>query len=102
MQFGKRSERLPEDQLHFAFEELEASIAEVAKTSPEQREGIVRRRRAGRGRLPAHLPRVEVVLVSMLLVSSPKRLDEKSPVRLLWGGGQLGGVCLAWSAAATR
>ncbi|GAV33880.1 transposase IS66 family protein [Roseomonas sp. TAS13] len=66
MQFGKRSERLPEDQLHFAFEELEASIAEaaaeVAKTSPEQREGTIRRRRAGRGRLPAHLPRVEVVL----------------------------------------
>ncbi|MHB0693778.1 transposase domain-containing protein, partial [Roseomonas mucosa] len=30
MQFGKRSERLPEDQLHFAFEELEASIAEAA------------------------------------------------------------------------
>ena len=37
----------------------------------------------------------------MLLVSSPKRLDENSPVRLLWGGGRLGGVCLAWSAAAT-
>ncbi|MCW8087614.1 IS66 family transposase [Sabulicella glaciei] len=66
MQFGRKSERLPEEQLLFAFEEVEASIAqtaaEAAKTSPEQREEQRKRRRAGRGRLPAHLPRVEQVL----------------------------------------
>ncbi|WP_424138299.1 IS66 family transposase [Roseomonas chloroacetimidivorans] len=66
MQFGKRSERLPQDQLQLAFEEVEASIAEAAaeagKSSLGQKAGTVQRRRAGRGRLPAHLPRIEVVL----------------------------------------
>ena len=65
-QFGRRSERLPEDQLLLAFEEVEASIAqataEAAKASPEQQEKQRKRRQAGRGRLPAHLPRVEQVL----------------------------------------
>src|SRR3954471_3095323 len=41
MQFGPRSERLPEDQLRFAFEEAEASLAaaeaEAEKSSTEQR-----------------------------------------------------------------
>ncbi|MDO9714697.1 transposase, partial [Paracraurococcus lichenis] len=41
MQFGPRSERLPEDQLQFAFEEAEASLAsneaEAEKRSPDQR-----------------------------------------------------------------
>ena len=41
MQFGRRSERLPEDQLQFAFEEVEASLAgneaEAEKRSPELR-----------------------------------------------------------------
>jgi transposase len=67
MQFGPRSERLPEDQLQFAFEEAEASIAgneaEAEKRSPELRGQRAARRRAGRGRLPAHLPRVEQVLM---------------------------------------
>jgi transposase len=65
-QFGRKSERLPEDQLLFAFEEIEATLAanaaEEAKRSPGLRDGRAKRRRAGRGRLPAHLPRVEVVL----------------------------------------
>ena len=67
MQFGPRSERLPEGQLRFAFEEVEASLAsneaEAEKRSPEQRKKNTARRRAGRGRLPAHLPRVEQVLL---------------------------------------
>jgi transposase len=67
MQFGRRSERLPEDQLQFAFEEVEASLAgneaEAEKCSPELRKTNTAQRRAGRGRLPAHLPRVEVVLM---------------------------------------
>ena len=67
MQFGRRSEQLPEDQLQFAFEEIEASLAsneaEAEKRSPALRKTNTAHRRAGRGRLPAHLPRVEVVLM---------------------------------------
>ena len=65
-QFGTKSERLPEEQLLFAFEEIEATLAgnpaEAGKASPTLREGQAKRRRASRGRLPAHLPRVEGVL----------------------------------------
>ena len=65
-QFGRKSERIPEDQLLFAFEEIEATLAaneaEAGKRSPALRDQRRKRRRAGRGRLPAHLPRVEVVL----------------------------------------
>jgi transposase len=66
MQFGRKSERLPEEQLHFAFEEIEASIAANEAGAEKRSAGLRRKRaearRAGRGRLPAHLPRVEVVL----------------------------------------
>ena len=65
-QFGTKSERLPEEQLLFAFEEIEATLAgnaaEAGKASPTLRDNQARRRRAGRGRLPAHLPRIEQVL----------------------------------------
>jgi transposase len=65
-QFGRKSEQLPEDQLLFAFEEIEATLAENAaegaKRSPALRDQRAKRRRAGRGRLPAHLPRIEQVL----------------------------------------
>ncbi len=65
-QFGRKSERLPEDQLLFAFEEIEATLAgnaaEAGKHLPTLRGQQARRRRVGRGRLPTHLPRVEVVL----------------------------------------
>jgi transposase len=65
-QFGRKSEQLPEDQLLFAFEEIEATLAENAaeagKQSPALRNQQKKRRRAGRGRLPAHLPRIEQVL----------------------------------------
>ena len=67
MRFGRRSEQLPEDQLQFAFEEVEASLAgneaEVEKGSPELRKTNTAKRRAGRGRLPVHLPRIERVLM---------------------------------------
>jgi transposase len=65
-QFGAKSERLPEEQLLFAFEEIEATLAgnaaEAGKASPTLRANQAKRRREGRGRLPAHLPRVEQVL----------------------------------------
>ena len=67
MQFGRRSEQLTADQLQFAFEEVEAAIAdteaEAEQRSPDLRKKNTPRRRAGRGRLPAHLPRVEQVLM---------------------------------------
>jgi len=66
MQFGRKSERLPEDQLLFAFEEIEATLAgnaaEAGKASPTLRANQAKRRREGRGRLPSHLPRIEQVL----------------------------------------
>jgi transposase len=66
MQFGRRSERLPDEQLQFAFEEIAAAIAaneaEAEKRSPKLREEGTVRRREGRGRLPPHLPRIEQVL----------------------------------------
>ena len=65
-QFGRKSEQLTDEQLQFAFEEIEATLAENAaeagKQSPALRNQQQKRRRAGRGRLPAHLPRIEQVL----------------------------------------
>jgi transposase len=67
MQFGPRSERLPDDQLQFAFEEVEAAIAsgeaEAEQHSPDLRKQNAVRRRKGRGKLPDHLPRIEQVLL---------------------------------------
>jgi transposase len=66
-QFGQKSERLPEDQLLFAFEEIEATlatgVAEVGQRSQTLRDQHARRRRGNRGQLPAHLPRIEQVLM---------------------------------------
>jgi transposase len=66
MQFGRKSEKLPEDQLHFAFEEIAATLAanqaEAEKKSPPLRAKSTEARRKARGKLPAHLPRVEVVI----------------------------------------
>ncbi len=66
MQFGRKSERLPEEQLQLALEETEASIAaneaEAEKRSTELRRKRAKQRREGRGRLPPHLPRIEQVL----------------------------------------
>jgi len=59
-QFGTKSEKLPEEQLLFAFEEIESTLAENAadgaKKSPALRDEQSTRRRAGRGRLPATGP----------------------------------------------
>ena len=66
MQFGARSERLPEEQLQLGLEALEQAIAkdeaEAEKRDPELRDGNAAKRRANRGALPAHLPRIEVTL----------------------------------------
>jgi len=66
MQFGARSERLPEEQLQLGLEALEQAIAkgeaEAEKQNPELRKDNAAKRRASRGALPAHLPRIEVTL----------------------------------------
>jgi transposase len=66
MQFGAKSERLPEEQLQLGFEALEQAIAkedaQAEKQDPALRKNNASKRRASRGALPAHLPRIEVTL----------------------------------------
>ena len=66
MHFGARSERLPEEQLQLGLEALEQAIAkedaEAEMRDPERRLDNAAKRRASRGALPAHLPRIEVTL----------------------------------------
>jgi DNA modification methylase len=67
MQFGAKSERLPEEQMQLGLEALEQSIAkgeaEAEKRDPGLRKDNAARRRASRGALLAHLPWIEVTLV---------------------------------------
>src|SRR3954471_11942145 len=66
LQFGRRSEKLDPDQLNLALEDVEQAIAETEaeqeKTNPALKRARAETRRAGRGSLPEHLPRVEVVI----------------------------------------
>ena len=58
MSFGARSEKMDPDQLALALEDVEQELAaaEVRTATPEQKAARAARRRANRGRLPAHLP----------------------------------------------
>ena len=64
--FGRRAEALPEDQLLLGLEEAEQiAAAGEAQTEPSaaaERRATVAKRRTNRGRLPAHLPRVEMLV----------------------------------------
>jgi transposase len=66
LRFGGKSERLPEDQRQLALEDLEQAVAkgdaEAEKHDPELRRKRTAKRRASRGALPAHLPRIDVML----------------------------------------
>src|SRR4051812_16808060 len=66
LQFGRRSEKLDPDQLNLALEDVEQAIAETEaeqeKTNPALNRARAETRRAGRGSLPEHLPRIEVVI----------------------------------------
>ena len=66
MQFGQRSEKLDPDQFNLGLEDLEQAIAageaEQEKADPALRQARSEKRRAGRGPLPEHLPRVEIVI----------------------------------------
>jgi transposase len=62
--FGARSEKLDPDQLALALEDLEQELAaaEVRLATPAEKAASAARRRANRGCLPAHLPRVEQLI----------------------------------------
>ena len=64
--FGRRAETLPEDQLLLGLEEVEQGVAddEAAEetAAPDVRTERVAKRRANRGSLPAHLPRIEMIV----------------------------------------
>jgi transposase len=65
-QFGRRSEKLDPEQLHLALEDVEqiiaANEAEDDKKDPSAARARAEKRRANRGALPAHLPRVDVAI----------------------------------------
>jgi transposase len=64
--FGRRAETLPEDQMLLGLEDVEqAEAVRAAQTdgsSPADRQARARKRRINRGTLPAHLPRIEIVV----------------------------------------
>src|SRR3954469_18012950 len=65
--FGRRSERLDPDQLQLGLEDLEQTVAaaEAAQEEAATRSGtprVPRVRRRNLGALPAHLPRIEVLV----------------------------------------
>ena len=64
--FGRRAETLPEDQMLLALEDVEqvaaSGEAEIDAANPAERECRSGKRRMNRGSLPAHLPRVEMVV----------------------------------------
>jgi len=66
MQFGRRSEKLDPDQFNLALEDLEQAVAETEaeqeKADPALKRARAEKRRAARGSLPEHLPRVEIVI----------------------------------------
>ena len=66
MQFGAKSERLPEEQLQLGLEDIEQAIAQgeakAERGDPALKQARAAKRRANRGALPAHLPRIEVTL----------------------------------------
>src|SRR5580765_7583915 len=64
--FGRRAETLPEEQLQLGLEEAEqieaAGQAETEEAAPAERTTRAARRRANRGALPAHPPRIETLV----------------------------------------
>ena len=93
MQFGTKSERLPEEQLQLGLEAIEQAIAkneaETEKHEPALRKDRVAKRRGRNAALPADLPRIEVTLepddkacpccrVTMIVIGedSSERLDK--------------------------
>lgn len=64
--FGRKSERLSEDQLNLGLEDLETAIAS-GEAAVEQADATLtasrrKARKVNRGHLPSHLPREEIVI----------------------------------------
>src|ERR687889_2412073 len=66
LRFGRRSEKLDPDQLNLGLEDVEQAVAETEaeqeKADPAVKRARAQTRRAARGSLPEHLPRVEIVI----------------------------------------
>jgi transposase len=64
--FGRRAETLPLDQLELGLEDVQQveadEAAKVEKADPERGAATATRRRANRGALPEHLPRIETLI----------------------------------------
>src|SRR5262245_31049764 len=64
--FGRKSERLSEDQLNLGLEDLETAIASGEAAAEKANATLTASRRAARkvnrGNLPAHLPREEIII----------------------------------------
>jgi transposase len=64
--FGRRAETLPEDQLLLGLEDVEqveaADEAAAEQAASSERKTRAAKRRANRGSLPAHLPRIEMIV----------------------------------------
>jgi transposase len=65
-QFGRRSEKLDPEQLHLALEDVEQAIA-ANEAGDDKKDAAAagaraEKRRANRGALPAHLPRMDVTI----------------------------------------
>ena len=64
--FGRRAETLPEDQMLLGLEDVEqvaaSGEAESEAAAPAERARRAAKRRMNRGSLPAHLPRIEMVV----------------------------------------
>src|SRR6187399_1588922 len=66
-QFGRSSEKLDADQLQLVLEDIEEAVAALeaaeGRTDPKTCEKRTAGRRANRGQLPAHLPRIVETLM---------------------------------------
>src|SRR6201989_1181835 len=64
--FGRRAEPLPEDQMLLGLEEVEqvaaSNEAQIEAANPAEQASRASKRRMNRGSLPAHLPRIEMVV----------------------------------------
>ena len=64
--FGRRAETLPIDQLELGLEDVQQTeageAAAVEAKDPKRRSEVQALRRANRGQLPGHLPRIETIL----------------------------------------
>jgi len=64
--FGRRAETLPEEQMLLGLEDVEQTAAcdeaTADQAAPAERTARAHKRRINRGSLPAHLPRIEIVV----------------------------------------